>query len=105
MNDIECEYNKRLSLFNLDLINRQKERLREKGYKFINVPDAIAPELRDEIYSKPTLQHLQAENNRLKTTLKNLKSLMLDPDCVQDKGDIYVMVHAIDKTLNGESEE
>ncbi len=55
--------------------------------------------------AKPTLQHLQAENNRLKTTLKNLKSLMLDPDCVQDRGDIYVMVRAIDKALIGESEE
>lgn len=54
---------------------------------------------------KPDLQHLQAENNRLKTTLKNLKSLMLDPDCVLDRGDIYVMVRAIDKALNGESEE
>lgn len=51
--------------------------------------------------AKPTLQHLQAENNRLKTTLKNLKSLMLDPDCVQDRGDIYVMVRAIDKALIG----
>lgn len=55
--------------------------------------------------AKPTLQHLQAENNRLKTTLKNLKSLMLDPDCVQDRGDIYVMVRAIDEALNGESSE
>lgn len=55
--------------------------------------------------AKPDLQHLQAENNRLKTTLKNLKSLMLDPDCVQDRGDIYVMVRAIDEALNGESEE
>lgn len=55
--------------------------------------------------AKPDLQHLQAENNRLKTTLKNLKSLMLDPDCVLDRGDIYVMVRAIDKALNGESEE
>ena len=55
--------------------------------------------------AKPNSQHLQAENNRLKTTLKNLKSLMLDPDCVQDRGDIYVMVRAIDKALIGESEE
>lgn len=47
----------------------------------------------------------QAEINRLKTTLKNLKELMLDPDCVGDRGDIYVMVRAIDKALNGESEE
>lgn len=39
-----------------------------------------------------TIGELQAENNRLKTTLKNLKSLMLDPDCVLDRGDIYVMV-------------
>lgn len=54
--------------------------------------------------AKSDLQHLQAENNRLKTTLKNLKSLMLDPDCVLDRGDIYVMVRAIDKALNGESE-
>ena len=52
-----------------------------------------------------TIGELQAENNRLKTTLKNLKSLMLDPDCVLDRGDIYVMVRAIDKALNGESEE
>lgn len=43
----------------------------------------------------------QAEINRLKTTLKNLKELMLDPDCVGDRGDIYVMVRAIDKALNG----
>lgn len=55
--------------------------------------------------AKSDLQHLQAENNRLKTTLKNLKSLMLDPDCVLDRGDIYVMVRAIDEALNGESEE
>lgn len=55
--------------------------------------------------AKPDLQHLQAENNRLKTTLKNLKSLMLDPDCVLDRGDVYVMVRAIDEALNGESEE
>lgn len=52
-----------------------------------------------------TIGELQAENNRLKTTLKNLKSLMLDPDCVLDRGYIYVMVRAIDKALNGESEE
>lgn len=52
-----------------------------------------------------TIGELQAENNRLKTTLKNLKSLMLDPDCVLDRGDIYVMVRAIDEALNGESEE
>lgn len=54
--------------------------------------------------AKPDLQHLQAENNRLKTTLKNLKSLMLDPDCVLDRGYVYVMVRAIDEALNGESE-
>lgn len=51
-----------------------------------------------------TIGELQAEVNRLKTTLKSLKGLLLDPDCVSDKGDIYVMVRTIDKALNGESE-
>ncbi len=50
---------------------------------------------------KLQIKEQQAEINRLKTTLKNLKELMLDPDCVGDRGDIYVMVRAIDKALNG----
>lgn len=53
---------------------------------------------------KLQIKEQQAEINRLKTTLKNLKELMLDPDCVGDRGDIYVMVRAVDKALNGESE-
>lgn len=48
---------------------------------------------------------LLLEINQLKTVLKNLKQLMLDPDCVSDKGDIFLMVRIIDKALNGESEE
>lgn len=47
----------------------------------------------------------QAEIKRLKTTLKSLKGLLLDPDCVSDRGDIYVMLRAIDKALNGESKK
>lgn len=50
-----------------------------------------------------TIGELQAEINRLKTTLKNLKELMLDPDCVQYRGDIYVMVRAIDEALGRRS--
>lgn len=39
------EYNKRLILFELDMIKK------EKGYKLIDIPDAVAPELREEVYS------------------------------------------------------
>lgn len=45
----DYEYKKRLDLFELDMI--KKEKLREKGYKLMDIPDAIAPELRDEVYS------------------------------------------------------
>ena len=45
------EYNKRLILFELDMIKKEKEKLRRKGYKLMDIPDAIAPELRDEVYS------------------------------------------------------
>lgn len=57
-----------------------------------------------ECIKEITEDDTQAEIDQLKTTLKNLKELMLDPDCVGDRGDIYVMVRAIDKALNGESE-
>lgn len=39
----EYDYKKKLRLFELDML--------KKGYKFMNIPDAIAPELRDEVYS------------------------------------------------------
>ena len=51
-NSIDYEYNKRLALFELDVIKNEKEKLRGKGYKLMDIPDAIAPELRDECYSK-----------------------------------------------------
>lgn len=68
------------------------------------VDDYTSTDIIDRNIRKENMR-LQAEINRLKTTLKNLKELMLDPDCVQDRGDIYVMVRAIDEALNGESEE
>lgn len=39
----EYDYKKKLRLFELDML--------KKGHKFMNIPDAIAPELRDECYS------------------------------------------------------
>lgn len=45
------DYAKKLALFELDMIKKEKEKLREKGYKLMNIPDAIEPELKDEIYS------------------------------------------------------
>lgn len=51
MSDIEVlqkyEYNKRLALFELDVIKKEKE----KGCKTMDIPDAVAPELREEVYS------------------------------------------------------
>lgn len=45
------DYAKKLALFELDMIKKEKEKLREKGYKLMDIPDAIAPELRNEFYS------------------------------------------------------
>lgn len=45
------DYAKKLALFELDIIKKEKEKLREKGYKLMGIPDVIAPELRDEVYS------------------------------------------------------
>lgn len=45
------DYAKKLALFELDMIKKEKEKLREQGHKIMNIPDAIAPELRDEVYS------------------------------------------------------
>lgn len=47
----EYEYSKRLALFELDIIKKEKEKLRRKGYKLMDIPDAIAPKLREEVYS------------------------------------------------------
>ena len=44
-NSIDYEYNKRLALFELDMIKN------EKDYKLMNIPDSVAPELREEVYS------------------------------------------------------
>lgn len=49
---IDYEYNKKLALFEIDMIKKEKEKLREKGYKLMDIPDAIAPELKDECYSQ-----------------------------------------------------
>lgn len=43
------DYAKKLTLFELDII--KKEKLREKDHKLMDIPDAIAPELKDEVYS------------------------------------------------------
>ena len=39
------DYAKKLALFELDMIKK------EKGYKPMDIPCAVAPELREEVYS------------------------------------------------------